>query len=160
MIVKYQKNRYNILNRKFVFIFETIFNVYINAELGKYDMKNIQRPQASVRRKKSIQIRKLKRDVTNYLDLLLSLTKVQTGNEYRSQEMVNVQKLPYKIPAVYSLDMEMGILCLMKERIDIISQNMCRTDVEAISSDWKNVGGDINNAICRCRGCYVEKNGR
>ena len=66
------------------------------------------------------------------------------NKEWASQEQkytMDVREVPYKVPAVYSLESEMDTLILLKKKINIISDYICKTDVESIMSDWKRIGG-------------------
>lgn len=105
-----------------------------------------------------IQEKKCRKSIQSYSTLLQDLRNTKRDSKQKSREMTNVQMVPYEIPFVYSLEVEGEILCQMKKRIEIIKQTMLTTDVESISLDWKQVGGDINNVLCRYRGCFVEKN--
>lgn len=106
----------------------------------------------------NIQEKKCIKSFQSYSDLLQDLRNTKKDSKYKSSEMTNVQVVPYEIPAAYSLEIEEETLCQIKKRLEIIKQSMPITDVESISLDWKQIGGDINNALCRYRRRFVEKN--
>lgn len=108
----------------------------------------------------SIDIRiNMGRNSEKFSALLQDLKIAEEDRGQKFMEIINLQMKPYEIPAMYSLEFEGSILHVMEKRLDIISKNMFKTETESISFDWKQIGGDINNAICKYRGCYVEKNG-
>lgn len=94
-----------------------------------------------------------KKDSKDCSALFRNLKCVEEHRGKKLIEIVNLQMLPYEIPDMYSLEFERSILHVMEKRLDVISNNMYRTDAESVSLDWKQVGGDINNAICKYRGC-------
>lgn len=65
--------------------------------------------------------------------------------------------VPYEIPEFYSLQREIEDLAIMKKRLDILSERMCKKDIDFIESDWKKMGGDIREAICKSRRSYIGK---
>ena len=54
----------------------------------------------------------------------------------------------YKIPVFYSLEWEKSALDEMSKRLNIVKEKICCTEIEAILSDWQNIGVDLNDAIC------------
>lgn len=96
---------------------------------------------------------------TEYWMLPKILKKIEINGERKKVVAIDVQMVPYKIPAMYSLEYEEDAVILMKKRMDIISKSICRTDLESIALDWKRLGEDLHGAICKCRRSCVEKNG-
>ncbi|MCI8591482.1 MAG: hypothetical protein HFI88_03845 [Lachnospiraceae bacterium] len=54
----------------------------------------------------------------------------------------------YKIQVFYSLEGEKSALDEMSKRLNIVKEKICRTEGEAILSDWQNIEVDLNDAIC------------
>lgn len=69
------------------------------------------------------------------------------------------EMLPYRIPAMYSLEYEETMLDTIKSRMGVVHKAVRKTDIESIASDWKQVGRELNGAIRECKRRYAEKNG-
>ena len=83
----------------------------------------------------------------DYVVLFHTLKNIRKVKKY--EKKMDTSMLPYKIPEVYSLKKEIENLAIIEKRIDILSQNMCKEDTNAMFSDWKKVGNSINEAICK-----------
>lgn len=100
-----------------------------------------------------------KTSISYYSTLLQNLNKAHEERKKYSAELINSNILPYEIPTMYSLEAETKTLCIMRKRLDIISKSILRSDVESMSFDWEQIGGDINHAIFRFQRRYTERNG-
>lgn len=94
-------------------------------------------------------------EVIDYVDLLQTLNGIKPENSYVKK--METQRLPYEIPEFYSLQREIESLAKMRKRLGVLSQKMCKKDIDSIQSDWNKVGGDINEAICKSRRNYIGK---
>lgn len=81
----------------------------------------------------------------NYVSLFELLEKTKEDKKYIKE--MDTKIVPYEIPEVYSLKTDIENLSVMKKRMGILSENICKKDVDSIKSDWEKIGGDINAAI-------------
>lgn len=96
-----------------------------------------------------------KREAEEYITLFESL--VRTKYEEKYIKSMDTSEVPYEIPRIYSLQSDKEELGLMKKRLNILKKKMYARDIEAIASDWKKVGGDINESINTTGRIYAGK---
>ena len=91
----------------------------------------------------------------NYVSLFELLEKTKEDKKYTKE--MDIKIVPYEIPEVYSLKTDIENLSVMKKRMDILSENICKKDVDSIKSDWEKIGGDISAAIYKSRTVNTRK---
>lgn len=128
-------------------------------------MKKAQKPQVLIK-KKCTEDKDFKNTMQaaekiniDYAALIQSLKRIQNKKVKKDIVTISLRKVPYKIPAIYSLESEMDAIALMKRRVNIIHKNICSTDMESFSLDWKRVGRDLNAAIYKYRRNYAGNDG-
>lgn len=96
-----------------------------------------------------------RRETKEYIVLLETLGGTKYEKKYGKR--MNTSIVPYEVPQIYSLQNDIEKLAIMKKKMNILKKRMCMRDMEAIASDWKNVGGDINETINARRKIYAGK---
>lgn len=122
---------------------EKYHKIHVVCKKSQMKDKNVEiNPQEFVAGKKSLGYK--------YALIILALEQRRLEKE--------AERLPYRIPAMYSLEYEEAMLDTMKSRMEVIHKAVRKTDIESITSDWKQVGRELNGAIRKCKRRYVEKN--
>lgn len=121
------------------------------------DSKNIKNEQKCVINIDIIEYerRGKQKQTMNYVALFQKLTEIADDEKIIRQMDTGI--VPYEIPKVYSLKQDIEELAMIKKRTDVLKRYMCRKDIDAMSGDWKKVGEDINEAICKSGRIYARE---
>lgn len=96
-----------------------------------------------------------KNRVSEYISLFQMLEDAKKENKYIKK--MDTKLVPYEIPEFYSLQKDIEDIALIRKKIDVLNQKICRKDTESLISDWKKVGRDLNEAICKSRRMYADE---
>jgi hypothetical protein len=122
--------------------------------LSKHDSHKIKIKKAGAWNDKMIKYtqtnkKKSALDRIDYSDICRVLRKIQESKAVEYKGAMDTPTVPYEIPDVYSLKQEAGALEKMKKRMNVFKIRLEQSEVEALSSDWEKIGGDVDAALCR-----------
>lgn len=89
----------------------------------------------------------------DYTQLVEKLQKVEVNKKYVKE--LNTKIIPYEIPEMYSLNVTIKKLAVIETKMNKLSQYIKKTDIEAVSTDWRKIGRCINEAIFKSTGNYT-----
>jgi len=109
----------------------------------------------NIKMKENLKVTKKKFNHEDYMNLLKELEKTEINEKYVKE--MDTKVIPYEIPEAYSLNETIEKIAIIETKMDKISAYIKRTDIEAVSADWRKIGRCINEAIFKSTGIYTRK---
>ena len=109
----------------------------------------------NIKMKENLKVTKKKFNHDDYMNLLKELEKTEINEKYVKE--MDTKVIPYEIPEAYSLNETIEKIAIIETKMDKISAYIKRTDIEAVSADWRKIGRCINEAIFKSTGIYTRK---
>lgn len=109
----------------------------------------------NIKMKENLKVTKKKFNHEDYMNLLKELEKTEINEKYVKE--MDTKVIPYEIPEAYSLNETIKKIAIIETKMDKISAYIKRTDMEAVSADWRKIGRCINEAIFKSTGIYTRK---
>ena len=91
----------------------------------------------------------------DYTQLMEKLQTVEINKKYIKE--LDTKIIPYEIPEIYSLNETIKKLAVIETKMNKLSEYIKKTDIEAVSTDWRKIGRCINEAIFKSTGIYTRK---
>ena len=91
----------------------------------------------------------------DYTQLLEKLQQVEINKKYVKE--LDTKIIPYERPEMYSLNETINKLAVIETKMNKLSEYITKTDIEAVSTDWRKIGRCINEAVFKSTRIYTRK---